>query len=54
MKIKITYTNSLPWNSNAPTLTATSEGENKDKALNNFYLSPKGKRAKTVLKTETV
>ena len=56
MKIKITYTNGMPCQSKElyKELTATSEGETKDKALNNFYLSPKGKRAKTVLKTETV
>jgi len=55
MKIKITYTNGTPWNSNALTLSATSEGKNKDEALNNFYLSPEGKRwPKTILKTEMV
>jgi len=55
MKLKITYTNGTPWNSSALTLTATSEGKTKDEALNNFYLSPEGKRfPKTILKTETV
>ncbi len=56
MKIKITYTNGMPWQSKElyKELTATSEGETKDKALNNFYMSPLGKLSKTILKTEEV
>ena len=56
MKIKITYTNGFPWQSKElnKELTAISEGETKDKALNNFYLSPLGKLSKTVLKTEEI
>ncbi len=56
MKIKITYTNGMPWQSKElyKELTATSEGETKDKALNNFYMSPEGKLSKTTLKTEII
>lgn len=56
MKIKITYTNGTPWDSKElyKELTATSEGETKDKALNNFYMSPLGKLSKTILKAEEV
>lgn len=56
MKIKITYTNGFPWDSKElyKELTATSEGETKDKALNNFYMSPEGKLCKTTLKTEII
>ena len=55
MKIKITYTNGAPWDSKAKELTATSEGETKDKAMKNFYMSPLGKGApKTILNVEEV
>jgi len=50
---KITYTTGTPWDSKAITKTAISEGKTKDEALNNFYLSPEGKRfPKTILKNE--
>ena len=49
---KITYTTGTPWDSKAIEKTAISEGETKSEALNNFYLSPEGKRAKTILKSE--
>ena len=54
MKIKITYSNGFPWDSSKiyKTLTATSVGETKDKAVNNFYVSPLGKLCKTLIKTE--
>jgi hypothetical protein len=49
---KITYTIYTPWDSKDITKTAISEGETKDEALNNFYLSPEGKRANTILNNE--
>jgi len=55
MKFKITYTTGTPWDSKAITKTAISEGKTKDEALNNFYVSPEGKRwPKTILKNEKV
>ena len=54
MKYKITYTNGAPWESKDiyKELTTIVEGETKDKAKRNFYVSPEGKRAKTLLKSE--